>query len=376
MTIPGPPHRHDVAVVGLGPAGRALAHRAAARGLDVVAVDPRPGRPWRATYAAWMDEVPGWLGDGVWRAALPRPRVHGVRPRELDRAYGVFDNAALRRRLDLSGVRVVGGLADALTPSSVAVRGGLRIEARRVIDARGVRPGRALAEQTAFGIAVPASVAAPVLDGGDGWFMDWRADNAAAPGGTPSFLYAVPLGDGTVLLEETCLVGRPGLPHDVLRRRLAARLAARGAAWPAHAPVERVRFPVEAERTAGAAFGARAGLVHPGTGYSVAASLAAADAAVDALASGRDPSRALWPWRARAVRHLREVGLAALLTMDPAAMPAFFDAFFALPAGRPPADRSGRAPVTRPAAAMWSLFRAADPATRRTLVRAGLPRRA
>ena len=39
----------DVAVVGLGPAGRALASRCAARGLSVLAVDPRPEAVWAPT---------------------------------------------------------------------------------------------------------------------------------------------------------------------------------------------------------------------------------------------------------------------------------------------------------------------------------------
>ncbi|WP_233266775.1 lycopene cyclase family protein [Tomitella fengzijianii] len=373
-TVPPAGGAVDLAVVGLGPAGRALAHRAAARGLDVVGIDPRPHRGWHATYAAWVDEVPDWLGDDVWRARLPRPRVHGVQERALDRAYGIFDNAALRRRLDLSGVRVITGSAEIPALSAVTLRDGRRIDARRVVDARGVRPDPELAEQTAFGVVVPADVAAPALDGGEAWFMDWRPDNAAIDGAPPSFLYAMPLGEGTVLLEETCLVGRPGLPLRELRRRLVARLSARGVEIPADVAVERVRFPVQAPRRGGSApaFGARAGLMHPGTGYSVAASLSAADTVVDSLVRDRDPSRALWPWQARTVRHLRDVGLSALLSLDPAATARFFDAFFALPAARQGAFLSGRADVAGTAAAMWSLFRAVDPATRRTLARAGL----
>ncbi len=380
-TVPTAGSAVDLAVVGLGPAGRALAHRAAARGLDVVGIDPHPHRGWRATYAAWVDEVPGWVGDDVWRARVRRPRVHGVGERVLDRAYGVFDNSALRRRLDLSGVRVIAGSAELPAPSaatvrSVALRDGARIDARRVIDARGVRPSPALAEQTAFGVVVSADVAAPALGDGDAWFMDWRPDNAAEHGAPPSFLYAMPLGDGTVLLEETCLVGRPGLPLGELRRRLVARLAARGVRIPAGGTVERVRFPVQAPNRAGAvpAFGARAGLMHPGTGYSVAASLSATDVVVDALVDDRDPSRALWPRSARAVRALREMGLSALLSLEPTATAGFFDAFFALPADRQRAYLSGRTDVAGTAAAMWSLFRTVDPSARRTLARAGVRR--
>ncbi len=321
-----------------------------------------------------MDEIPGWVGDDVWRSRIPRPHVWGTRERILGRTYGVLDNAALHRRLDLTGVRVVAGFSEALTPWSVLLRDGTRIDAHRVIDARGLQPDPTLAEQTAFGIVVPTIVAAPALGGADAWFMDWRPDNAAAPGDPPSFLYAVPLGDDTVLLEETCLVGRPGLPQAELRRRLDTRLAARGVAVPANVEVERVRFPVQAPRetTSVPVFGARAGLVHPGTGYSVAASLTAVDTVVAALRRGHDPSKSLWPWPARTVRRLREMGLSALLDLDPSATAGFFDAFFALPVTRQRAYLSGRTDVTGTVAAMWTLFRTATPATRRTLARAGI----
>lgn len=47
-------------------------------------------------------------------------------------------------------------------------------------------------------------------------------------GEVPSFLYAMPLGNGRVFLEETCLVAKPALPFSVLKRRLQRRLEAMG----------------------------------------------------------------------------------------------------------------------------------------------------
>lgn len=364
----------DLVVVGLGPAGRALAHRAARAGLSVAAIDPHPDRPWSPTYAAWADELPAWLGHDTLRATSRRPHAHGTRAHVLDRTYAVFDNVALHRRLELTAVHVIAGTAATPTADSVVLRDGTEIRAHRVIDARGLRPDPALAEQTAFGIVLPSAAAAPAMDGADCWFMDWRRDNGTAPADPPSFLYAVPLGDDTVLLEETCLVGRPGLPLDELRRRLDTRLAGRGVELPANLEVERVRFPVQAPhtRTGIAAFGARAGLVHPGTGYSVAASLSAADDVVAALVAGQDPRNALWPCRARTVRRLREAGLSALLHLDPVRTAEFFDAFFALPAERQRAYLSGRDDVRGTATAMWQLFRTVSPPIRRTLARSGV----
>ena len=46
----------DVAVVGLGPAGRALASRLVARGASVLAVDPRPEAVWSPTYGVWAED--------------------------------------------------------------------------------------------------------------------------------------------------------------------------------------------------------------------------------------------------------------------------------------------------------------------------------
>src|SRR5699024_7255129 len=129
-----------------------------------------------------------------------------------------------------------------LSTSAVHLDGGDRVDARTVIDARGLPRGPGRPEQTAYGIAVDAADAAPVLEGRPAWFMDWRRDNGAPAASTPSFLYAVPLGDGRVLVEETCLVGAPPVPLSALRRRLHTRLRARGLHPSGAVPVERVRF--------------------------------------------------------------------------------------------------------------------------------------
>jgi lycopene beta-cyclase len=366
----------DLAVVGLGPAGRALAHRATAAGLDVIAVDPHPDRRWTPTYAAWCDELPGWLdGHAVAAARVERPRVWTTHEHVLARPYCVLDNDALRAALDLGSARVLAGTAADVEPDRVILRDGSRLRARQVIDARGAQPARGLAEQTASGVVVSGEAALPVLGDGEAWFMDWRADNGAAPDEIPSFLYAVPLGRDRVLLEETCLVGRPGLSQDVLRTRLETRLRARRVPVAANGERERVRFPVQVPRAAGAAasFGARAGLMHPGTGYSVAASLSAVDGLVGAILDDDDPTAALWPTAARAVRGLREVGLRALLRLPPALTAEFFEAFFDLPAGRQRAYLSERADPVAVGLAMAAVFRRAPNPVRRTLARAALP---
>jgi lycopene beta-cyclase len=227
------------------------------------------------------------------------------------------------------------------------------------------------AEQTAHGVVVDAATAAPIVGSGEALFMDWRPDHGEP--GWPTFLYAVPLGGGAVLLEETSLARRPGLPLPVLCRRLHARLARQGIAPPADAPVERVRFPVDLPRhaTPGVlAFGAAAPLVHPATGFSLADTLRLAPSVADALArGGMDAAQhRLWPARAVAVHRLRRIGLEALLRMPAEAVPAFFETFFALPERHRRAYLSGRDDLPGHLAAMGALFGRADTRLRGRLV--------
>ncbi|NLE82582.1 MAG: lycopene cyclase family protein [Rhodococcus sp.] len=380
--VPLPSPRADVIVVGLGPAGRALAHRAAHSGLRTIAVDPRPRRLWPNTYGLWVDELPEWLGTHVLREHITEPHVWTMRDRALPRAYGILDNRALQDALDLSDVQVVPGSAFAITAGSTTVRtpGGeqsRQLFARVVIDARGIRRAPGRAEQSAYGITMPRSDAHSAIPKNATWFMDWRADHDAPRDTAPSFLYAVPAGPDHVLLEETCLVGRPALPLTELRARLQRRLRNRGVDVPDDAHAERVHFAVEPGVALAAplgvpGFGARGGLTHPGTGFSVAASLNAVDPLVDALIEGTDPMSALWPRRARAVRRLRTIGLDALLDLPAHRTAEFFDAFFDLPVAEQQSFLSARADLTGTAHAMWGVFRRVRPGVRWTLAKAAL----
>ncbi|GAY12502.1 lycopene cyclase family protein [Pseudonocardia sp. N23] len=385
-------------VVGGGPAGRALAAACAARGLTTTLLDPAPQRPWRSTFAAWADELPPGLTPGV-VAARATGRAVALTEHRLGWDYVVLDTGSLRAHLDdgmdRGGVRVVAGRAAALlSPHRVAVTGGdaSSLSARVVVDAGGHRrplgagswrPARTTAEQTAHGVVVPAAAAAPLVTPGEALFMDWRPDHGAT--GWPTFLYGVPLGDGTVLLEETSLARRPGLPLDELRTRLHARLHHHGITVPADARVERVRFPVDTPRHdhgAGAVlgFGAAAPLVHPATGFSVATSLtlaprvagvlagALADGVAGAGAVSRAEREVLWTPAARAVHTLRRRGLEALLRMPPDAVPAFFDTFLALPARHRWAYLTARDDLGATLAAMTALFGRSGWTLRRRLV--------
>jgi lycopene beta-cyclase len=237
---------------------------------------------------------------------------------------------------------------------------------------------RAAAAQTAYGLVISDDAAAPLVKPGDALFMDWRPDHGET--GWPTFLYAVPLGGGRVLVEETSLARRPGLPLSTLRRRLDARLAHHGVLPPKDARCEKVSFRVDHPRHRGPGvlgFGAAAPLIHPATGFSLAASLRLAPQVAAALAEHLpdDPGRALaaareavWPRDARMVHHVRRIGLESLLRMPPADVPGFFEKFFELPESHRWAYLTGRENIRGTAAAMNSLFWASGGRLRRHLV--------
>ncbi|MGK8522940.1 lycopene cyclase family protein [Nocardia asteroides] len=350
----------DLVVCGLGPAGRALAHRAVSRGLTVTVVDPAPERRWAATYAAWADELPDWLTREAVAATVPRPMAWGTRAHRVDRSYVVLDTVRLQTALHLSDARVVADRAVDIAPERVVLASGATIAGGRVVDARGLTRSPARAEQTAYGVIVDAGRCA----GLNPLFMDWRADNGAADDAPPSFLYAVPLDERRMLLEETCLAGRPALTGAELRARLRHRLRARGIGLTGAEPVEHVRFPVQGGRPGSRRFGAAGGFLHPATGYSVGAVLACADA----VAAGQD----VWPAAARVVHQLRSAGLRALLALPPGDIPLFFDTFFTLPPDTQRAYLSGRADLGGTVTAMSSLFAALPGRLRRRVAVATL----
>lgn len=382
----------DVLVAGGGPAGRALAGACARLGLRTALLDPGPDRPWRSTYAAWSAELPPLPRSAV--AATVRGRAIAVGPHDLGWDYTVLDTVGLRAHLDdgLAGVavhrgrlgsgpddgRVVlasgrdarpGGHPDAggepaSEPREIILASGETVRARIVVDATGHPPPRGrrtAAEQTAVGVVVEADLARTLVGPGEALFMDWRRHHGR--GGWPTFLYAVPLGGDRVLVEETSLARRPGLPLAELRLRLRARLSHHGVSLPADTQEERVRFPVDAPRGGRREwtlrFGAAAPLVHPATGFSIASSLALAPRLAEAL-SGADPLRAarrtVWPPSALAVHALRRRGLEALLRMPAGEVPAFFEVFLGLPEAQRWAYLTGRTDLAGTAAAMRALW--------------------
>ena len=366
----------DVAVVGPGPAGRALAHRCAAAGLDVVALDPHPMRTWTPTYAAWADELPSWLPESTIASRAAEPAVWTDRRRIIDRMYCVLDTRALQTALTIDQVRVLAGTAIDVTGSRVTTADGTTLDAGHVVDARGTLDSRDLAQQTAYGLVFERRRGEPILEGSDAWFMDWRNDNGAHPDEAPSFLYAVALDEDRILLEETCLVGRPALDLAVLRTRLLHRLTHRNLQPTGNEDVERVRFSVEppprsrlrAGRGGPVLFGSRSNLMHPATGYSVAASLTSADQLVERFRGGAR-SRRRHPVRLWTVQKLRNLGLRTALNLQPEMVPQFFSSFFSLPVELQRSYLSGQDDAVGTMTAMMKMFPTLSPSARIAIAR-------
>lgn len=365
--VPSTRRTADVLVLGLGPAGRALLSRLVARGVDAVGIDPAPRRPWTATYALWAQELPTWLPSSV-VAGTDAVRAFARTEHTIAERYVVLDPAAVHSALSPGDDREITGRVVEATSRTVRLADGQELVAEVVVDARGSRLSPAKAQQTAVGVVLPGHRTGTIAGS---WFMDWRTDNGAPDDAAPSFLYVVPVGHDRVLVEETCLVGRPALGYRELRRRLETRLTARGVHLDGDETQEHVRFAVEPEPRPGGrssdlplAIGARGGVMHPATGYSVAPSLRLAEDLAAVLA--RDGSaaaavRLMHGPRRRLVRALRGAGLTTLLRLPPGGVPAFFEAFFRLPADRQRAYLSGSDEPGGVAAAMLRMALTLDP---------------
>lgn len=378
----------DVAIVGTGPAGYALAASCERRGLETVVIGE--DRPWTQTLGTWVDDLrvadDADAVSGCLQVRWPIVTVRGSVERSLRREYAVFDNAALAALLAPRGrvVATATGVTRSDDHHAVACSDGSRVIARLVVDCGGARSmllarhrRGAVPVQSAYGVFTSVE---GMVRPGSFTMMDWSVPFT----GHPTFLYAMDLGDGRSLVEETSLVGESDVPSAELRRRLLERLGRNEI----DGEVETVSIPMGGRlpqrSTTVVGFGAAAGYIHPVTGYSVAASLRAAPRVAAAVAQSigdglRGPAlveeawRAVWPADLLRTRALHDYGLAALQRLDSGRIGEFFDAFFA----RPQDDWADYLRIDTPArriAAIMSGFFAAMPSHLRLRVMGTSPR--
>ncbi len=392
----------DVLVVGAGPAGMSLVASLAERGLSVGCLAPNGLEPWPNTYGVWVDEIEPLGYADMLEHRWSDVRAHfGDRLLRLERSYGCFDNATLQRHLceqsERGDVTWLRGRAQHVTHtetySELTDDHERRYRARLIVDTSGHfpalvdRPKSNPAFQAAYGIT--GRFSAPPVEPGSMLLMDYRDDFLSdAEKQEPTFLYAMDLGDGRFFVEETSLARRPGLELSVLKDRLERRLAHYGVTILEVDEIERCLFPMglelpaKTQRVVG--LGGAASMVHPASGYLVAATLRKAPQLSEGIAErlGRDDvdiagvARAAWDtvWpdadiRQRALYHF---GLEALLSLDTDQLQHFFRAFFKLPPHLWQGYLGGTLPRPALANAMLGVFRYTSLPVRSALTRRAL----
>ncbi|KAJ8770440.1 hypothetical protein K2173_017931 [Erythroxylum novogranatense] len=359
----------DLAVVGGGPAGLAVAQQVAEAGLSVCLIDPSPKLIFPNNYGVWVDEFEAMnlldCLDTTWPGAVVY--VNDNTKKDLDRPYGRVNRKYLKSKMlqkcMTNGVKFhqtkVIKVIHEEDKSLLICKDGVTIKAATVLDATGF--SRSLVQydkpynpgyQVAYGIL--AEVEDHPFDIDKMVFMDWRdshlninLDLKERNSKIPTFLYAMPFSANRIFLEETSLVARPGLPLEDIQERMVARLKHLGIRVKSIEEDEHCvipmggPLPVFPQRVLG--IGGTAGMVHPSTGYMVARTLAAAPIVANSLVRylgsnrsliGNELSaqvwRDLWPKERRRQREFFCFGMDILLKLDLAATRRFFDAFFDL----------------------------------------------
>ncbi len=411
---------YDVIICGAGPGGLLLAseicrlqHLQLERGstngslttpLRMAVVDPALEQPWPNNYGVWMDEA-DYLGhpdcvERVWKEVdvifdEKTPIV------TLKRPYGRIDRTRFKAKLlniirngkkeDNPNVQMlpwckathVQHFSD--QPSIVTVlnlKTGQQqtLQTLLVVDATGFAR-QFVQHGTKFdpGFQVTYGARFKVKDLGPFTLdrmvlMDYREGHlhhnpsmVKSNDRFPSFLYALPLAEDELFLEETVLVSRPAASSRDLQTRLYERMKALGIVPLAILEDERAAIPMGGmdplvpQRTLG--FGATASLVHPASGYMVARAMEIAPRVaklvvpmLQSLRKGLDlqqqqpsPSTtltipagaldaiseagwsAVWPVDDRRQRDFMHFGFELLCLLNPQELRDFFTGFFRLP---------------------------------------------
>ncbi|XP_065856554.1 lycopene beta cyclase, chloroplastic/chromoplastic [Euphorbia lathyris] len=360
----------DLAVVGGGPAGLAVAQQVSEAGLSVCSIDPSPKLIWPNNYGVWVDEFEAMdlldCLDTTWSGAVVY--IDEKSKKDLGRPYGRVNRKQLKSKMlqkcisngvEFHQAKVIKVIHEE-SKSLLICNDGVTIQAAVVLDATGF--SRCLVQydkpynpgyQVAYGIL--AEVEEHPFDVDKMVFMDWRDSHLnmnpqlkERNSKIPTFLYAMPFSSNRIFLEETSLVARPGLQMEDIQERMVARLKHLGIKVKSIEEDERCvipmggPLPILPQRVVG--IGGTAGMVHPSTGYMVARTLAAAPLVASAVVKYLDSGttsftgdelsaqvwKDLWPIQRRRQREFFCFGMDILLKLDLEATRRFFDAFFDL----------------------------------------------
>ena len=203
--------------------------------------------------------------------------------RSLDGGYASIASADFARVIEaaLGDCLRLGTAIASLTPTSVQLADGQVLQARAVIDGRGMRPSSrlALGYQTFLGqevrLAAPHGLTAPII-------MDASVEQQ----GGYRFVYVLPFGPDRVLIEDTHYVDTSAWQPERLRANIAAYAASRGWQVAELLREEHGSLPIVLagdvhgfwdDLQGQPCSGLRAGLFHPTTGYSLPHAVRLAD---------------------------------------------------------------------------------------------------
>ncbi len=274
--------RADVLLVGGGLANGLLAWRLRTLRpeLRVVLVEREARLGGNCTWSFHTSDVDpaarAWLEPLVRRSwTCYDVRFPGLE-RRVAGGYHSMSSEGLDRALSraLGEKALLGRGARDVRPDGATLDDGSEIEARCVIDGRGFPAARFMNAgfQKFLGLEVELAadhgLAAPLL-----------MDATVPQEGGFRFVYVLPLGPRTALVEDTCYADEPALEPAALRGRIGAWAQARGFTIARVVREEHGALPIPLEGDIGALWaalpagvpcsGVRAGLFHATTGYSL-----------------------------------------------------------------------------------------------------------
>lgn len=309
----------DVAIVGGGLAGGlialALAQHRPELAVRLIEAGPAPGGSHRWSWfssdlspqgEAMMARFQSTRWDDGYDVRFPRFKRHVPTPY---RSLSSDDFAAGLERMLPGGTILANSAAAALDPNGITLASGARIAARAVIDCRGFAQTRHLSGgwQAFFGrhlrTARPHGLKRPLI-----------MDATVGQSDSFRFVYALPLGECELFLEDTYYQATGAVDHEAMERRLD-RYAGRMRLACEVLAVEAGVLPVitggdfdawqNARRIHGVArAGAHAGFLHPLTSYTLP--FAVETALFVAREAGRPELAAMLESQARA--HWRATG--------------------------------------------------------------------
>ena len=358
----------DILILGSGPAALCLASELAKQNLTIMGISTKsPKEKWENTYGIWASELEelglesllshrwsntvSFFGNGI--------SEKGNKSTEHKYDYGLINQEAFQSELlkKCKGIEWLNETAKQITEvknvSEVICFSGLKLKARLVIDASGhkskfiKRPERKdVAQQAAYGIV--GKFSSPPVDKNQFVLMDFRPDhlNKQEQLSSPSFLYAMDLGNETYFVEETSLASYPALSQDRLKKRLFSRLENKGIKIKEIYHEENCLFPMNLplplKKQFVLGFGGSASMVHPASGYMIGSLLRRAPLLAEKLAIYlKEPNQSsielaskgwaiLWPYELTQRHKLYQYGLQRLMRFDESKLRSFFSSFFKL----------------------------------------------